>query len=204
MTREDCYNYTCFTYQEFYRKVSLKQDYVFDPRVKLGSVSGSDYVNSFIDFLDKEWGLIRVDINMIFNFVEFGFSYRLKTLNEYNKISYIKFNYIFCKKMYEVFLKRKHKITSYRRLNVNSNIYNKVVSLKQRIDSEIMLTNVNRQEEELKKIYYQQEESLIWCATQTSMYNDKSELCNKCNYRVRCKQILKQESPKIYKLRGYE
>jgi len=57
-------------------------------------------------------------------------------------------------------------------------------------------------EEREKHRYYNEEEGLAWCVLSTTMYNGKSDLCLGCNNKEDCKEILKQNIPKLAKLRG--
>jgi hypothetical protein len=45
---------------------------------------------------------------------------------------------------------------------------------------------------------------VLWCYANTSLYNHKSMSCLLCNFSKECKEMLKKEQPRIYKLRGYE
>ena len=44
----------------------------------------------------------------------------------------------------------------------------------------------------------------VFCVGNTTMYNHKSALCGTCKNITKCKEVLKQEYPKVFKIRGYE
>lgn len=65
------------------------------------------------------------------------------------------------------------------------------------------LKTVRKAEEEHKARYYGQNRGLLWCKINTTLYNDKSELCKACKFKEECLIILKQNYYKVYRLRGY-
>jgi hypothetical protein len=59
-------------------------------------------------------------------------------------------------------------------------------------------------EEKFKQQYHNRKRGLEWCIANTTLYFHHSALCAACTYKVECKEILKSNYPKIYKLRGYD
>lgn len=65
-------------------------------------------------------------------------------------------------------------------------------------------TQLRNSEEGLKRTYHNRKRGLEWCIANTSLYFHRSALCASCLYKLECKQMLKENYPKIYKLRGYD
>lgn len=66
-----------------------------------------------------------------------------------------------------------------------------------------LLTVIRPAEESYKNAYYNTKRGLCWCVANTTLYHHRSALCAGCNYKVECKETLKNEFPKIYEIRGY-
>jgi len=64
--------------------------------------------------------------------------------------------------------------------------------------------NVRPVEERFKQETKNGRRTLAWCVANTTLFNHRSPLCVACSYKVECKDILKMNYPKIFKLRGYK
>lgn len=59
-------------------------------------------------------------------------------------------------------------------------------------------------EERFKKEFFNSRKGFSWCIANTTLYNHKSPLCKECVNKSDCKEVLRQNFYKIYKLRGYD
>lgn len=59
-------------------------------------------------------------------------------------------------------------------------------------------------EERFKKEFFNSRRGFFWCIANTTLYNHKSLLCKGCVNKSECKEVLRQNYYKIYKLRGYD
>lgn len=67
-----------------------------------------------------------------------------------------------------------------------------------------MYVTLRNSEERLKSEFHNTKRGLTWCVANTTLYFHRSPLCASCEYKAECKDILKDNYPKIYKLRGYD
>ena len=84
-------------------------------------------------------------------------------------------------------LKSRHKINVIKR---TSNI------------EKIANTLINNQEKQ-KALFVGTDRGLLWCIANTTLYFHKSHVCATCANKIACKELLKKEYNKIYKIRGY-
>ena len=156
-------------------------------------------VNAFDNFMDK---LGNVGEDYIRKFEEYGFQSwfndSCKEDNTYN----IRYSWIFGKPA----IKRWNALTG----DVRTKIVRK--SLKKRVrintlnnDTKLpeLLNCVRAVEEKFKAAYYNTNRGLLWCVANTTLYHHRSVYCATCNFKDNCKEILKTEYPKVYKIRGY-
>lgn len=154
---------------------------------------------SFDNFLEK---YPNVDKEYLRKFIEYGvqswFNDSVK-----NDVSRIRFTWIFGANAIKRWnansvstnvritrncLKKKHKINL---TKVNSNLSS-------------VFNTVRLSEEKQKAECFNSKRGLDWCIANTTLFFHKSSYCIICNFRTECKEILKQQYKKIYKLRGYE
>ena len=67
-----------------------------------------------------------------------------------------------------------------------------------------ILVKIRPVEEKFKREYLNTSRGLLWCKANTTLYNHKSSACAVCIYNRECKEILKMNTPSVYKLRGYK
>lgn len=66
-----------------------------------------------------------------------------------------------------------------------------------------IVTSLRPIEEKFKSEYHNKKRGLLWCIANTTLYHHKSSKCVTCSFKKECKEILKNEYPKIYIKRGY-
>ena len=66
-----------------------------------------------------------------------------------------------------------------------------------------LLIKIRPSEEKFKAEFHNTNRGLLWCVANTTLYFHRSGLCATCKFKDDCKEILKKEYPKVYKVRGY-
>jgi len=67
-----------------------------------------------------------------------------------------------------------------------------------------LLLRVRPIEEKFKHEYLNTKRGLLWCKANTTLYLHKSSACAICDYKDECKEMLKNNMPNVYRLRGYK
>lgn len=150
--------------------------------------------NNFIDFYKE-----RVDKNFLKIFIEFQMQ---SWFNDYEK-DYkhsIRFNWVI----------GKNAIARWEKNDIKTNNFIVKSSLKRRykINKEekknlSFLISTRKIEERFKKEFFNSLKGFLWCKANTTLFNHKSEFCVVCNFSSQCKEMLKENFFKIYKIRGY-
>lgn len=154
--------------------------------------------NSFIDEFSA-----RVGKEFVRKFAEYGIQswFNDGEVRDYSKA--VRFSWVF----------GKNAISRWKKLGAEVNVRITQNSLKQNYDINVVkhesnigkvVTSLREVEERFKKEYHNTKRGLAWCIANTTLYHHKSSLCATCIYKKECKDILKNEYPKIYKIRGYE
>lgn len=167
----------------------------------------------------KHYTLIQTDVNAWNKFVK---KYEAKLCNQFVE-DYIKFgvNYYLTDERKEYYRDRIHfawciggKVahqhdkldSSVRTWIVRKGIkkQNKINTTKYKSLLRERLLSIVDSEEALKRKFYNTRRGLAWCIANTTLCNDKSELCLGCNNREQCLLTMRENYYKVYKLRGYE
>jgi len=209
MTREECGLFIRKVFEDFYRGVTLYDDYVLTD-----NAANRGYVEGMVKYIEKTYGLQRIDVHWIINYMEFSFEWWYK--NDFWRQSRgrgfsIQLHWIIGKKAiqrHESFKGKTWRASVMRdklRRDVGLSIRNKYGRVN--LDA----VEANRQwlvvgtdgEEEFKKQFHNLPEGLLWCRANTTLYNHKSPSCASCSSRRICYTLLQKEYPKLYELRGY-
>ena len=204
MTREECEQYCKDVYQDFYRETSMYKDFVYNHTDKHKTT-----LRKFVDYVDNVYGLNSVDINWVVNYIESGFNLWWDIPTRFG-VGNVMFPWIFGKKAISRYenikgkdsRRARHKRTV--RLGVGIKIINKYKKKETSQDLLSFVIGIREAEEKEKIRYYNTEEGLLWCISQTTLYNHLSHNCIVCKSKDKCKIILKENYPKIFKKRGYE
>ena len=209
MIRQECFQLTINIYQEFYRQITLNQDYVF-VLDKLGR--REKVINKFIDYVDSKYDLKSIGLDFLINFFESGFNLYYDSKHLKYGTSSIQIEWIIGTKA----IQRYEKIR-----DIDNKYYRKSRKIRKEITLRIVdkfkstsisnLTAVNELltsgdisfYETEKKRFFNTPEGLLWCTSNTTLYNHKSKLCEECCNRNKCKEILKENYYKLYIRRGY-
>lgn len=146
---------------------------------------------------------INGNLNKAFitSFIEFGLNHYI-TKGTDKKRKLCRFSWVFSDSQTKLYKKvgavYAAKIVS-RELKQEFNIKVKHHSLLRNV-----YTTVRISEERIKQEFFNTKKGLSWCVINTSLYFDKSSWCSKCQSFKECKEILKQNYPYIYKVRGYD
>lgn len=208
MRREECLLFTREIYQLFYRGVTLRHDYVL-PESRTNEVA----LDRFVDYVEKRHELESIGVDWLVDFIELSFHwwYKRKLHDDYGHTS-IKLNWIIGTQALARYEKMGDKrwlamlLQSRIRKDVGLGVRRKLnrVSPTAIQDNQAWLLLAETEEEDEKRRLYNKPEGLFWCKANTTLFNHVSPLCAGCNNRTRCKELLKIEFPKLYRLRGYE
>ena len=182
-------------YIDFYRQVSLNADYKF-------SCSDRDatMINNFIDRLNKDVGL-ALGKNYLIDYFEHAFNYWYSLDTKFGKGN-VMLNWVIGQAAYERWSSRhKHSFKYFVRCGLKKDI---AVKRKRETTLNKVVLQTNIAEEELKAKFHNSMKGFVFCVGNTTMYNHKSALCGTCKNITKCKEVLKQEYPKVFKIRGYE
>lgn len=208
MDREEFEKLTAEVYVSFYRGVTLKQDYTL-PGNKINSAA----LRRFSAYAEQLHGIKMLGVGWIIDFIELSFHWWYKK-DHISKGKYshdaIKLNWIIGEPAidrYEKLQEKKYAASYFRskmRVEIGLKIRKHFERASLRKQSESWLIPLSPSEEIIKKELYNQPEGLVWCASQTTMFNHLSPLCSNCFNRTRCLDLMKKELPKLYELRGYD
>jgi len=203
MKKEDCRKYCLEIYQDLYRQVTLYSDFIVST-----TKNDETTLNKFVDSLYKIYGEQQIGINFLANIIESCFTYWVNQKTKFGT-GIIMFNWIFGKKSLDRYESIKHldsKMNPYKSRSIKKIV--RATVLKKYNPSSKLLTNSAKftsvVEEEEKARYLNEDIGFVWCSQNTTLYNHMSQYCMQCNYKKDCKETLKINYSKIYKLRGYE
>lgn len=152
------------------------------------------------NFMDTFSNSIGEDF--IIKFLEYGFQ---SWFNDGSKEDYskkIRFSWIFGKQA----------IVRWKKLDVATNVFITRSSLKKNHNIKIIkketeiakiITSLRPIEEKFKSDFFNTKRGFLWCIANTTLYFHKSSKCVVCDFKKECKDVLKNEYPKIYVKRGY-
>lgn len=159
--------------------------------------------NKFVDIYSDR-GLV-ITKEFVKNFCEYGIQSWFNKDVEDEKKGRVRFNWVFSEKA----IKRWDAMGAQGRkwavrvgLKTDYNIKYKNTESSDRLKT--LYTSIRPIEENFKKEYFNGLRGLSWCIANTSLYFHKSSFCVACKYKVECKEILRQNYSKIYKIRGYK
>jgi hypothetical protein len=209
MVRQEAFNYTALIFQEYYRQVTLNHDYVFE----LDETGRREKViHKFLDYVDKKYSLSSTGLDFLINFIESGFNLYFDATHLKYGVKSIQIEWIIGSKAIERYEKIRHVDNKYfrKRRKIRQDIRLRITDkfkattiASQKAMSELLTSgNVEFYEAE-KQRYYNTGEGLAWCMINTTLYNHKSALCAACTNRNKCKQILLENYPNLYRKRGY-
>lgn len=156
-------------------------------------------VLSFDKFMDE---MGDVGENFIREFEEYGFQSWFNKSCERDYSHEIRFNWIFGMAA----IKRWNALPGHARKNVVQRSLKKRVevnTVKRESSLSKLLNTVQTVEENYKSAYYNTNRGLLWCVANTTLYHHRSTYCAGCVFKDNCKEMLKTEYPKVYKIRGY-
>lgn len=152
--------------------------------------------NNFLETRDK------VNEEIVRSIVEFGIQNYFSENNSQRQKDSIRFSWVFGKTAIERW--------SRNGMRVNNYIVRKTLKKAHRINTvkrvsnlQSILLTVRKSEERYKAEFFNTRRGLQWCIANTSLYHHKSPLCATCQFKGECKEVLKLNYNKTYKLRGY-
>jgi hypothetical protein len=144
----------------------------------------------------------RIGEEFVRKFLEYGIQSWFNDSSEKDYSHQIRFNWIFGKTAIERWNKCDIATNVYiTRIGLKKNHKINVLKKETKIDEIVM--SIRPVEEKFKGEYHNTKRGLLWCVANTTLYFHKSSKCATCLFKNECKDILKQEYPKIYLKRGY-
>lgn len=205
MTKEQCEELSKQIHQEFYREVTLNDDFVLNLS-KVDKLA----LGNFVIHLDTNYGLGKITSEFLVNWFESGWNFWFDHENLKYGVESIQLSWIVGKKAIERYEKIKDIDNKYFRFNrkiradVGVKVLNKFKIRKNRDQINDLLLNVDSFKEQEKKKFYNTKHGLLWCVINTTLYNHNSRLCSLCINKQSCKKTLKENYPNLYKRRGYK
>lgn len=185
----------------FFRQVSGYENYKF--KVQQRDVA---MIAKFVKW-GKENYKDSFSTDFLINYFEFHYSYYSRITTRFGK-GVIMLNWIVGEKARERWKDRDLKNNRYIKFSLNKNSQGYLKNLylssrqKQKDREKIKyILEINNLEEEFKKAFYDSEKGFLFCCQQTTLYNGNSELCRNCKFKEQCKETLKSNYPKVFKIR---
>lgn len=191
------YKLICDLYEEFYRQVSLNPDFKYFPDSK-GNKKDQLMICKFIKFLRKDYNQ-QYDINFLIDYFKFQFSHYAGVKTKYGTNA-IMIHWIIgptaIKRWQDRDVRKKWLV----RVKLKSEVQLKLFKVyKQKLNNDFV--TVYAYEEVDKMRYHNTENGFAYCRFMTTLYNPASSACKTCIFKDKCKTILQENHPKLYKLR---
>lgn len=146
-----------------------------------GDNVGEEYIRKFTEYQMQSWFNDGTDIDYSRQ-IRYSWFFGAKAIKRWEK-----FDIAFNVRTVRNDVKKKYDIN--------------VIEIKTEINQ--MVLQLIDSEEKHKTKYLNTKRGLLWCIANTTLYFHKSPKCAICIYKDDCKQALKENYKKIYKLRGY-
>lgn len=141
--------------------------------------------------------------DFVIKFLEFGIQswFNDKTSEDYSR--QVRFNWVFGKAAIARWRKHDMKTNVYiTRSNLKKNYKINLVQHEDKITD--IVTSIREVEENFKKEFFNTKRGFLWCIANTTLYYHKSSWCAQCIHKIKCKELLKENLPRVYTKRGYE
>lgn len=198
------YSVICSLYEELFRQTSLNRNYKFIPNDRDRKI-----IISFIKWLYSKYHRSEIGVDFLTTYFEFQFSNYVGMKTKFNKA--IMLNWIVGNKAIQRWEERNPRLKWVVKVKINKEFslklkeaFKKENKSKTLNEKELFIKNVNQNEEKSKKQFYNTLKGFLYCQAHTTLFNKKSELCCQCENRLLCKDMLKNELPKFYKIRETE
>jgi hypothetical protein len=142
---------------------------------------GEEYIRKFLEYQMQSWFNDGTDVDYSRK-LRFNWCFGEKAIKRWEK-----FDIAFSVKITREDIKQ--------RLDINT--------VKNKTEINKMVLQLIESEENHKAKYLNTKRGLLWCIANTTLYFHKSPKCAICEHKDDCKQTLKENYNKIYKLRGY-
>lgn len=186
-------------YIEQYRATSLFKNFTFRC-----TDSQAKSINNFISKIEKQYDPLHLTVDFFNDYFSFQFNRYYKIKTPYGRGS-VMLNWLIGDKAIELWLNRDKKKASFsvmKNINADTKSVKKKILKTEQSFSELLL-NTQLVEENSKAKYHNTTKGLLYCYTTTTLYNHKSKFCSTCKSAEICKDTLKKEQPKLYRLRSY-
>lgn len=207
MVKEKIVESTILIYEELYQQCTLQKNFVM-----LLRENEYKWLNTFADFIVKQYREEEISTDLLIRYFEFQFSRYVGIEPPKSKRTHgrntILLQWVIGKKAIEAWKSRdlkknwliKLKLREEFTLQLNK-AFKKENKAKQASGTLRLLNAVNQLEEQTKLKFYNLPEGLVWCGTVNTVFNPCSEVCAGCINKTPCMEILQQNYPKLFKIR---
>ena len=189
-------------YKFFVIQITKNKSYKF----KMTDSRNSMIIN-FIDIFKKMTDSNFLAEDNLRKFMEYQFNYWYKHDSKYGKGSSIQIEWIIGSKAIERWNsrtdKQKSKTDFIIRKNLKKDVKFDEIDKGTSDEYKTIFSSIRKVEEDEKSRFHNTSKGFGYCLISTSLYDHKSSLCATCNKSMECKEMLKNNLPKVYKLRGY-
>lgn len=152
-----------------------------------------NFMDTFSDFIGEDF---------IRKFAEYGIQSWFNSGARKDYSREVRFNWVFGKQA----ISRWNKLgaaTNAKIVSKNLKQKHKINVVKKKTDLAKIVVAVRPIEENYKAAFHNTKRGFMWCVANTTLYFHKSAKCATCDFKVECKELLKNEYPKIFIKRGY-
>jgi hypothetical protein len=175
-------------YPQYYKQISGNEKY----KLRL-TENNFNQIQKFVTFLREK--VPTIGIIFIKNFLSYSFSASTGKVNHYGAVNKFPLSWIISKQCLLRFLKEKGYVVVGKKKGVSKlgNTKTNIVSSIEKneiIEKKISyISKVNNYEENEKRLFYNTDKGRVWCIDFTTLFHPKSELCEKCRWKVGCRQL---------------
>lgn len=152
-----------------------------------------NFMDTFSDFIGEDF---------IRKFAEYGIQSWFNSGARKDYSREVRFNWVFGKQA----ISRWNKLgaaTNAKIVSKNLKQKYKINVVKKKTDLSKIVVAVRPIEEKFKAEFHNTKRGFMWCVANTTLYFHKSAKCATCDFKGECKELLKNEYPKIFIKRGY-
>lgn len=163
-------------------------------------------VSKFIDYVNVRIGDENYGEKFIGDFLTFSFGSYSGRKDNYGRENTFPLSWIISRTKLDEFLTSNYRKKYVLRKKMNENReLGEIKSTKQKEDEnkhkKDFILKVNTLEERDKERFLNTNKGFVYCSTTTTLINPASDICNQCKYSVECKNLLREEYSKIFKVR---
>lgn len=192
----------CLLYQDLYRQLSLNTSFIYKP-----SRNDKITIIKFIGWLRANYLKEQIGEDFLILYFKYQF-YRYAGIQTPKGRNMIMMNWIVGAKAISAWQDRNpklhYKVNFKIKRELQLTLLSSLSSLKSfRVNNnnQLFILKIHVYEEVEKEKYYNTTVGFVYCAQMTTLFNEKSVLCNGCKFQQDCIKRLKTNYPRIYRAR---